>query len=74
MGRIVVRNTVFAVALLARYLDVDAEDALRSSCSTFTKRYNAMEAMSEERGIDLKSSDISTKLALWEEAKAGGRP
>lgn len=66
-------DAVFALANLARRLDIDAEDALRSASKRFSQRYNAMEAMLDQRGIDLKTADIDTKLALWEEAKAGGR-
>lgn len=66
-------DAFFALANLARRLDIDAEDALRSASRRFSRRYNAMEAMLDQRGIDLKTADIDTKLALWEEAKAGGR-
>lgn len=66
-------DAVFALANLARRLDIDAEDALHSTCRGFSRRYNAMETMLDQRGIDLKTVDIDTKLALWEEAKAGGR-
>jgi MazG family protein len=69
--RLELGDAVFALANLARRLDIDAEDALRSACRGFTRRFNAMEAMTGERGIDLKTADIDTKLALWEEAKAG---
>ncbi len=69
-------DAVFALANLARRLEIDAEDALRLAARRFSQRFNAMEATSGERGIDLKTADIDTKLALWEEAKAGigGRP
>ncbi|MDP9180549.1 MAG: nucleoside triphosphate pyrophosphohydrolase, partial [Chloroflexota bacterium] len=69
--RLELGDAVFALANLARRLDLDAEDALRSACRSFTRRFNAMEAMTGERGIDLRTADIDTKLALWEEAKAG---
>jgi tetrapyrrole methylase family protein/MazG family protein len=64
-------DAVFALANLARRLDIDAEDALRMAARRFSQRFNAMEAASGERGIDLKTADIDTKLALWEEAKTG---
>jgi len=67
-------DAVFALANLARRLDIDAEDAMRSACRRFSQRYNAMEEILDQRGIDLKTADTDTKLALWEEAKAGGRP
>lgn len=64
-------DTLFALANLARHLDIDAEDALRQGSDGFTRLFQTMESMIAERGIDLKQADIETKLALWEEAKAG---
>ena len=64
-------DALFALASLGRHLDIDAEDALRSASSGFMRLFGTMESMIAERGIDLKQADIDTKLALWEEAKAG---
>lgn len=64
-------DALFALASLGRYLDIDAEDAVRSTSRGFMRLFNAMEGMVQERGIDLKQADIETKLALWEEAKTG---
>ena len=61
-------DAVFALANLARRLDIDAEDALRTACRGFSRRYNAMEMMLDQRGIDLKQW-ISTPLASWEKPK-----
>jgi uncharacterized protein YabN with tetrapyrrole methylase and pyrophosphatase domain len=64
-------DAAFALASLARHLDIDAEDALRGTCGGFTRLFETMESMIAERGIDLTQADFDTKLALWEEAKAG---
>lgn len=64
-------DAAFALANLARHLGIDAEDSLRSTCRGFTQLFETMESMIAARGIDLKQADIETKLALWEEAKAG---
>jgi uncharacterized protein YabN with tetrapyrrole methylase and pyrophosphatase domain len=64
-------DAAFALANLARHLNIDAEDALRSAAQGFTHLFETMESMIAERGIDLRQADIDTKLALWEEAKAG---
>lgn len=64
-------DAIFALASLARRLDIDAEDALRSTSDGFARLFETMEGMIQERGIDLKQADFDTKLALWEEAKAG---
>lgn len=75
-------DALFALANLVRFLDVDAEEALRSTCGGFSRLFRAVEGMAGERELDLRQSDLDTKLNLWEEAKArvqaqqieGGRP
>jgi len=64
-------DAIFALANLVRHYGVDAEDALRMTCRGFMRLFNRMEGTVREKGIDLKEADIETKLALWEEAKAG---
>lgn len=64
-------DTAFALAALARHLDIDAEEALRSASLGFMRLFGVVESMIAERGIDLKQADTDTKLALWEEAKTG---
>jgi len=63
-------DALFALANLAREMDVDAEDALRSTSRGFTTLFQLMEGIVQERGLDLKEAAIGQKLALWEEAKA----
>ena len=65
-------DAIWALANLLRHLDIDAEDALRLASSSFTQRFHTVEDIAAERGVDLRESDIATKLALWEEAKATG--
>lgn len=62
-------DTLFALANLARWLDVDAEDGLRSTCRGFAENFARMEGIVRERGVDLKDAPVQEKLALWEEAK-----
>ena len=64
-------DALFALANLARHLEIDAEDALRAASHGFARLFAVMESMIAERGIDLKQADIDTKLALWKEAKTG---
>jgi tetrapyrrole methylase family protein/MazG family protein len=63
-------DALFALTNLARQLDVDAEQALASTCRGFKHLYERMEDIIETRGIDLKQAPHEEKLALWEEAKA----
>jgi tetrapyrrole methylase family protein/MazG family protein len=64
-----VGDALFALAGLARWLEVDAEEALRSTCRGFSSIYERMEEALRERGQELSSLTPAEKLALWEEAK-----
>ncbi|MDO8616589.1 MAG: nucleoside triphosphate pyrophosphohydrolase [Dehalococcoidia bacterium] len=62
-------DVLFALANVARYLDADAEDALRQTSRGFTRRFQRVEELARERGLDLRDAEMEQKLALWEEAK-----
>jgi len=64
-------DVLFALANLARFLDADAEEALRSTARGFTHLFQRVEEMVKERGLDLRQAEMAQKLALWEEAKSG---
>lgn len=66
-------DAIFALANVARWHDVDAEDALRDTCRGFTGHFRRMEEIVRERGIDLNAAPTADKLALWEEAKSGAK-
>ena len=62
-------DALFALAGLGRWLKVDAEDALWSTSRRFSRRYERLEELAEERSVDLREADLETKLGLWDEAK-----
>lgn len=62
-------DALFALVNLVRHLDADAEDALRQTARRFARLFTSVETMACERDIDLKSTEMQTKLDLWEEAK-----
>jgi tetrapyrrole methylase family protein/MazG family protein len=62
-------DALFALAGLARSLEVDAEEALRSSCRGFQRRFERMEAKLQEEGEALANMTTKKKLALWESVK-----
>jgi len=64
-------DTLFALANLARWLEVDAEEALRCTCRSFKRLFQRVEEAARERGQDLRTMEVKEKLALWEEAKGG---
>jgi tetrapyrrole methylase family protein/MazG family protein len=54
----------------ARYLGLDAEEALREAGHKFRGRFNAVETAARERGLDLKQQSRETLMALWRDAKS----
>jgi tetrapyrrole methylase family protein/MazG family protein/ATP diphosphatase len=63
-------DVLFVVANLARTLDVDPEDALRSTNAKFTRRFRYIEAKLAERGKTPAQSDLAEMDALWDEVRA----
>jgi uncharacterized protein YabN with tetrapyrrole methylase and pyrophosphatase domain len=63
-------DMLFSIVNLARWLSVDAESALRGAASRFRRRYELMETMSREQGLDFASLPADDKDALWRQAKA----
>ena len=64
-------DLLFAVANLARHLDVDPESALRAANRKFAARFEALEASLEERGVALRNATIEEMEAEWSRIKAG---
>jgi len=62
-------DLLFAVANLARKLDVDPEAALRHTNNKFTKRFAYVEEQLAQRGFTPKESGLDEMNTLWNEAK-----
>jgi tetrapyrrole methylase family protein / MazG family protein len=67
-------DVLFAVVNVARHLGVDAELALRAAANKFRRRFEAVEALATERGLDLHTAGLETLDRLWEEVKASQSP
>jgi tetrapyrrole methylase family protein/MazG family protein len=63
-------DLLFTLVNLARWLDVDAESALRGACDRFASRYAAMERMARSKSLRLVDLSLAQLDALWGEAKA----
>jgi MazG family protein len=61
-----VGDLLFAVANLARKLEVEPETALRRATAKFERRFRRVEALARERGI---GADLNRLEALWTEVK-----
>jgi ATP diphosphatase len=59
-------DLLFAVANLARQLDLDPEAALRRATAKFERRFRLLEALAAERGI---GRDLAALEALWQQVK-----
>ena len=62
-------DLLFVIVNLARFLQVDPEQALRKSNSKFRKRFAYIERALKRRGKSLRDSDIAEMETLWGEAK-----
>ena len=62
-------DLLFSVVNLCRFLDLQAEEALRQSVRKFTDRFQKMEETLEGRGTTFKDYDLTGLDLIWEEAK-----
>jgi tetrapyrrole methylase family protein/MazG family protein len=62
-------DVLFLLVNLARYLELDAEEALRRANRKFRQRFTTMEALAQERGRALADLPLEQQEALWEAAK-----
>ena len=63
-------DILFVCANLARKLDLEPEDALRSTNAKFARRFQFIEAELAKRGKTADQSDLEEMDALWDAAKA----
>lgn len=62
-------DVLFSCVNIARFLKVDSEEALTAATDKFLSRYETVERLAQERGIDMKASSVEELDVLWEEAK-----
>ena len=62
-------DLLFSVVNVARKLGVDAETALRSAADKFIARFERVQLLDTQRGIDVARSDLAQLDALWNDAK-----
>ena len=69
-----VGDLLFSVVNLCRFLEVQAEEALRQSVRKFIYRFQEMEKTLEQRGKTFKDYDLAGLDLIWEEAKQKEKP
>jgi tetrapyrrole methylase family protein/MazG family protein len=57
------------IANYARYLDIDAEEALREASHKFRRRFEGVEAAARESSTDMRELSRDELLGLWQRAK-----
>jgi len=62
-------DLLFAVVNLARKLAIDPRAALERANDKFTKRFQAVERLAEQRGLDLGRAGLADLDRLWDEVK-----
>jgi uncharacterized protein YabN with tetrapyrrole methylase and pyrophosphatase domain len=62
-------DLLFAIVNWARWLEIDAEAALREANLRFSRRFRYVEQLAGERGLELKDLELDTLEALWDEVK-----
>jgi len=67
-------DVLFALTNVARWLDVESEEALRMANERFCQRFGYMEKHCLERGIALSSLSLDQQNELWEDAKKAISP
>ena len=62
-------DLLFATVNAGRWLDLDAEGALRQANARFYRRFELMERMCRDRGLAFEALPLDDKERLWQEAK-----
>jgi len=64
-------DILFTLVNLARFVDVDPEDALRRVTNKFVERFHYIEKRLHEEGKDPQEATLDEMDVLWEESKGG---
>ncbi|WEK33876.1 MAG: nucleoside triphosphate pyrophosphohydrolase [Candidatus Pseudobacter hemicellulosilyticus] len=62
-------DLLFSLVNYARFLQIDAENALEKTNKKFMSRFNRMEAQAKEEGKDLADMTLAEMDAIWDKIK-----
>ncbi len=64
-------DVLFAAVNVARKAGIHPSTALREATTKFVRRFRAVEAMAEQRGVELGRAGLEELDVLWDEVKTG---
>lgn len=62
-------DLLFAAVKIARFFQIDAEDALAGTCEKFIRRFAGVEAAVTAQGKSMKDLSVSDLMVLWNREK-----
>ncbi len=62
-------DVLFSAVNVSRFLQADPEEALGLSCEKFIRRFEKVEELARQRGIEMQSAGIQKLDQLWREVK-----
>ena len=62
-------DVLFSCVNISRFLKLDSEEALTGATDKFLSRFETVEQLAKEKGIQMKEASLETLDALWESAK-----
>lgn len=66
-------DLLFSAVNVSRFLKFDAEEALTSATDKFINRFEKVERLAAERGVDMNAASLEELDALWDEVKGSNR-
>lgn len=66
-------DLLFSAVNVSRFLKCDAEEALTSATDKFINRFEKVEKLAAERGVDMNAATLEELDALWDEVKGSNR-
>jgi tetrapyrrole methylase family protein/MazG family protein len=69
-----VGDLLFAAVKVARFFQIDAEEALAGTCEKFIRRFSGVEAAAAARGQAMDRLPVSELIDLWNQEKQKERP
>lgn len=62
-------DLIFSAVNVSRFIGCDSEEALTAASDKFASRFEIVENLAKERGIDMKTTPLEELDKLWDEAK-----